>query len=70
MKSPFLIVGFAGFYLYLVNYLKRFMKQREPYDIKHVMLLYNGLQIVFNSYIFYYVSKTTKIGMFYYFLYF
>ncbi|XP_049823353.1 uncharacterized protein LOC109598764 [Aethina tumida] len=54
MKSPFLIVGFAGFYLYLVNYLKRFMKQREPYDIKHVMLLYNGLQVVFNSYIFYY----------------
>lgn len=31
------------------------MKDREPFNIKKIIIIYNVLQVVANSYIFYYV---------------
>ncbi|CAH0554794.1 unnamed protein product [Brassicogethes aeneus] len=40
-------------YLYLIDYLKKFMHNRPPYNLKSAILLYNGLQVCFNGYITY-----------------
>lgn len=49
-------------YLYFV--LKagpRYMKNREPFSLRYFMLLFNGLQILANIWLCYYVSKLKMI---------
>ncbi|KAG5874399.1 hypothetical protein JTB14_016766 [Gonioctena quinquepunctata] len=54
-----IMLGYIGFYLYFVKVLgPRLMKNRPPFDIKILLIVYNSLQIVFNVWIAYEYSYT------------
>lgn len=55
--NPLFVIFALGSYLYFVkNCGPNFMKNREPYGLRSVMLWYNGLQVVFNTWLSLYVS--------------
>nr|CAD7267403.1 unnamed protein product [Timema shepardi] len=54
MSSPMPLLIILISYLYFVNKAgPRYMKDRKPHDLRHVMLAYNALQIVFSVYLVY-----------------
>ncbi|KAG5865658.1 hypothetical protein JTB14_012402 [Gonioctena quinquepunctata] len=49
-----IILGFIGFYLYFVKVLgPRLMKNRPPFDIRILLIVYNSLQILANLWLAY-----------------
>ncbi|KAG5875512.1 hypothetical protein JTB14_012734 [Gonioctena quinquepunctata] len=52
-----ILVGYIGFYLHFVQVLgPKLMKNRPPFDIKILLIVYNSLQIVFNLWLTYELS--------------
>jgi len=57
MSSIWPTIGLCASYYLIVLYLgPRFMKHREPYELKNAMLAYNLFQTVFNSWLVYKVG--------------
>ncbi|XP_046390314.1 elongation of very long chain fatty acids protein 7-like [Ischnura elegans] len=52
LKSPVPLIVIFVFYMGLVFFGPRFMKNRKPFNIKHVLLIYNFSQIMLSFYIF------------------
>ncbi|XP_014275653.1 very long chain fatty acid elongase 7 [Halyomorpha halys] len=64
MSSPLPILGILLIYNYFVNkWGPQLMKSREPYDLKNVMILYDILQIIVNSYLFFICLKVPYIQL-------
>lgn len=54
MSSPLPIVGIIGLWLmFILKWGPAYMKDREPYDLKQIMIVYNIIQVVLNTYIVY-----------------
>lgn len=54
---PSVVLGVIGTYLMLIKLLlPAYMANRKPYDLRGVMLTYNGLQFCLNLYVGIYVS--------------
>lgn len=61
--GPWLLSLFVGSYLYFV--LKagpKMMENRQPYDLKPLIRLYNFGMVLFNSYLFYHASPFLNFG--------
>lgn len=57
VNSPITIFGICFAYLYAVLSLgPRFMKNRKPFEIKNILIVYNAFQIVSNVFVWFYVS--------------
>ncbi|XP_034478804.1 elongation of very long chain fatty acids protein F-like isoform X3 [Drosophila innubila] len=41
-----------GYLLFVLNYGKKFMQHRQPYDIKKIIILYNLFQVIYNAIMF------------------
>eukprot|EP00092_Neocalanus_flemingeri_P030180 GFUD01032758.1.p1 GENE.GFUD01032758.1~~GFUD01032758.1.p1 ORF type:complete len:296 (-),score=56.91 GFUD01032758.1:219-1106(-) len=53
MSSPWPILGICAVYYYFIRVAgPRFMKDRPPYDIKNIMIVYNLFQTCFSFWIF------------------
>jgi len=53
MSSPWPVLGYCMLYYYFVRVLgPRMMKDRPPYEIKNIMLVYNLFQTVFSAWMF------------------
>ena len=58
MDSPWPTVALCLTYVYLVKVAgPRFMRNREPYDVRSFLIVYNFFQVAFSVYIFTEVSK-------------
>lgn len=65
--GPIPIITIVSAYLYFVRVLgPRWMKQREPFDLKWTIRSYNILMSLVNLYAFYRVSVLTKFGLNYF----
>ncbi|KAJ8917880.1 hypothetical protein NQ315_010794 [Exocentrus adspersus] len=54
LSSLFYPLVFCSAYVYAVKVLgPRFMKNRKPFELKRILVLYNLFQVVFNSWMFY-----------------
>ncbi|XP_076240636.1 very long chain fatty acid elongase 7 [Calliopsis andreniformis] len=54
MSSPWACLGLVGFYLYFVQELgPNIMAKRKPFKLDKVMQIYNALQIIICSFVFY-----------------
>ena len=54
MSSPFPTMIICAFYVYFVKSLgPRLMKDREPFDLKKTIIVYNIIQVVLSIYIVY-----------------
>lgn len=52
VNTPFPVLGILGLYYYFVtDFGPRFMKDRPPFELKRIMILYNIGQILLNGYI-------------------
>lgn len=52
MKNPFALLTIVGSYLYFIlSFGPRYMKNRKPYELTKVMVVYNFLQILLSLYI-------------------
>lgn len=59
MRSPEPGLIIIAVYLLFVKKIgPKWMENREPYDMKNVIIVYNIIQVIACSYIFYYVSFT------------
>lgn len=57
MSSPFPTLGICLFYAYFSKVLgPKLMENRKPFDLRQVLVVYNFVQTVFSSWIFYEVS--------------
>lgn len=62
--SPIPIAIILGVYLYFVNnFGPKMMKDRKPFQLRELMLLYNAGQVFICSYIVYKVSRSPKVLM-------
>nr|BBF94985.1 elongation of very long chain fatty acids protein 5 [Orthetrum albistylum] len=52
LKSPIPVISIFIFYIVIVIFGPKFMKNRKPYNIKYILLIYNFSQIALSSYIF------------------
>merc|ERR1711970_1343506 len=53
MSSPWPVLGLCALYYYVIRFAgPRFMKDREPYDIKNIMIAYDLFQTVFSLWLF------------------
>ncbi|KAG5879389.1 hypothetical protein JTB14_016734 [Gonioctena quinquepunctata] len=58
MSSPIYPLLIIAAYMYIVQVLgPKLMENRKPFNIKNMLIGYNILQVVWNAYIFYKVSK-------------
>lgn len=58
MSSPFPTLAICLLYAYFVRRLgPRMMENRKPYDLKGVLIVYNLVQVVFSSWLFYEVFR-------------
>ncbi|CAB3228023.1 unnamed protein product [Arctia plantaginis] len=54
MSSPFPMLTFtASYLLFVLKYGRVYMKNREPYNLKNVIVLYNILQVIASAYLVY-----------------
>ena len=52
MMSPSAVVLASSIYVALVTWIgPRFMQKRDPYSLKHTILVYNLFQVVINGYV-------------------
>lgn len=52
MDNPGLLLTILASYLYFCNVAgPRMMKNRKPFELKGIMLVYNAFQVVFSAYI-------------------
>jgi hypothetical protein len=58
MDSPLPILLILGFYFWFVtNGGIKFMKDRQPFQLNNVMMIYNLVQVILNFALMIYVSK-------------
>lgn len=58
IRSPASVLMIVSFYLIFVKVLgPRLMKDRKPFDLSKVLLIYNTFQVAFNAIIFYKFSN-------------
>lgn len=63
VNSPLIIFGICVSYLYVVLSLgPRFMKNREPFQIKTILVVYNAFQIIANIFVWFYVRFNFETG--------
>jgi len=54
MSSPWPTMSICLSYVYLVKVLgPKFMKNRKPYELRGVLIVYNALQVLFSTWLFY-----------------
>jgi elongation of very long chain fatty acids protein 7 len=57
------ILAIMGAYLFFTRvYLPRFMKHRQPYELRNILLIYNSFMVACNSYFFYWAWKSIDYG--------
>ena len=56
MDSPFVTYGLVLMYLVIVWVGPRIMKNREAFDLKPVLMVYNGALVVLSAYMFWEVG--------------
>ena len=62
MSSPWSTLSICLTYVYIVKvWGPKVMKNRKPFDLRGVLILYNALQVVFSAWLFYEVSPVRKI---------
>ncbi|XP_050342697.1 elongation of very long chain fatty acids protein 7-like [Nymphalis io] len=67
VANPLKVISIVSFYFYFCTRLgPRFMKDRDPYDVSSLMIVYNVLQILLSTYLF---SEGTTYLLFYNFNY-
>ncbi|KAI2796949.1 hypothetical protein RDWZM_004321 [Blomia tropicalis] len=60
MSSPFPIVSIIAFYIYTVTVLgPKFMKNRQPYPIEPIIIVYNIIMVIASAAFFYYGGQLT-----------
>ncbi|XP_055318719.1 elongation of very long chain fatty acids protein AAEL008004-like [Sitodiplosis mosellana] len=60
INSPLIIFAICASYLYIVlSFGPRFMKDRAPFQIKSILIVYNAFQIVANIFVWIYIFKVT-----------
>jgi len=42
----------STYLLFVLKYGKKFMEQRQPYDIKKILIFYNFFQVIYNGIMF------------------
>ena len=58
MSSPLPTLLICAGYIYFVKYLgPRLMRDRPPFELKNVIIVYNIIQIVFSTYLVYKVRN-------------
>lgn len=58
MGSPFpTILILVLWFKFILQWGPNFMKNREPLNLKNIIIVYNILQVLVNAYILYYVRK-------------
>lgn len=63
--GPWLVSLFVGSYLYFVLRLgPRLMENKQPYDLKPLIRLYNFGMVIFNAYLFYNASPFLNFGLY------
>ncbi|XP_050520227.1 elongation of very long chain fatty acids protein AAEL008004-like isoform X2 [Daktulosphaira vitifoliae] len=51
MKTPWAVLGIIGVYsLFVLKIGPQLMEKRKPFNLKHIMMAYNILQLLFNGY--------------------
>lgn len=45
----------------------RYMRDRKPYDLKNVLIVYNAIQVIFSIYLVHEVSISVNIDLYTYF---
>ncbi|XP_052122254.1 elongation of very long chain fatty acids protein 1 isoform X3 [Frankliniella occidentalis] len=59
-RSPLPVLAIVGAYLYFsLSYGPRFMKNRQPFKLERVMLVYNAVQVVWCAYL---VEECLRVG--------
>ncbi|KAG5673961.1 hypothetical protein PVAND_003957 [Polypedilum vanderplanki] len=54
MSSPFHTLGICLGYVYIVKYLgPRLMENRKPFQLKNTLVIYNLMQVIFSTWLFY-----------------
>lgn len=53
---PSILIVIGSYLYFVLNFGKKFMKNRKPYNIDRLLLYYNFLQVVLNFSLFAYVS--------------
>lgn len=66
IQSPLIVFGILVAYLYIVLSLGiRWMQNRPPFQIKHILIVYNAFQIVANFFVWLYVRVVCNIKWFF-----
>lgn len=59
ISTPFPVLGILTLYYYFVmNIGPKFMKDRPPFELKKIIIIYNIAQISLNGYLFFKVTNT------------
>jgi hypothetical protein len=54
MSSPWPTLSICLLYVLIVKIIgPKFMEKREPFDLRNILVIYNGLQVVFSAWLFY-----------------
>ncbi|KRT79806.1 hypothetical protein AMK59_8248 [Oryctes borbonicus] len=58
MTSPFYTLGICISYVIIVKYIgPKLMENRKPFHLKNILILYNFLQVIFSTWLFYRIAS-------------